>query len=162
MKVSMNVWCMKNLVQIAFCGFLGAVSTPTKSLKRVFVSAPNWETSPLLRMFGTTAWWLESVHFSWWEKKKKQNKKNISREAKTFRLIPKAFNQGDGCHNPWQVSFRSNSKAYYGRKRTVTKMKPAFGAVANICAKMSVIPTARCHHIMRVIGHKFKQVFCRS
>ena len=62
MKVSMKVWCMKNLVQIAFCGFLGAVSTPTKSLKRVFVSAPNWETSPLLRMFGTTAWWLESVH----------------------------------------------------------------------------------------------------
>lgn len=88
MKVSMKVWCMKNLVQISFCSFLGAVSTQTKSLKRVFVSAPNWKTSPLLRIFGTTAWCLESVHLV-----RKLEKKHIAR-SKSFPIDTQSIQSG--------------------------------------------------------------------
>ena len=44
----------------------------------------------------------------------RENEKHKAR-SKTFQVLHNPFNQGDSCHNPWQVRFWS--KAYYGRKR---------------------------------------------
>ena len=115
------------------CGFLRAVSKSPKSLERVFISAPEEKR---LHFWGC----LVRQHGGWGAYTWQENEKHITKR-KTFQVLHKPFNQGDSCHNPWQVRFWS--KAYYGQHKNEASIWSY--SKTDICTKkMSETLTTRC------------------